>query len=139
MATLEKDIAQLIKLMKKEYEEVLKIENITNDIENVLKRNDKVSTEMFLNMRMEVFETIDGIKGEIENILTSEDEECYHFLRGLLNVDTQEQAMNTEYEDEKMLMLISLRTRNVLKAVVEKDKQMSTRILGKNSFYAKAK
>ena len=44
-----------------------------------------------------------------------------------------------EYEDEKMLMLISLRTRNVLKAVVEKDKQMSTRILGKNSFYAKAK
>jgi len=66
MATLEKDIAQLIKLMKKEYEEVLKIENITNDIENVLKRNDKVSTEMFLNMRMEVFETIDGIKGEIE-------------------------------------------------------------------------
>ena len=41
MATLEKNIAQLIKLMKKEYEEVLKIENITNDIENVLKRNDK--------------------------------------------------------------------------------------------------
>lgn len=61
------------------------------------------------------------------------------FLRGLLNVDTQEQAMNTEYEDEKMLMLISLRTRNVLKSIVEKDKQMSTRILGKNSFYAKAK
>ncbi len=139
MATLEKDIAQLIKLMKKEYEEVLKIENITNDIENVLKRNDKVSTEMFLNMRMEVLETIDGIKGEIENILTSGDEEYYHFLRKLLNVETQEQAMNTEYEDEKMLMLISLRTRNVLKAVVEKDKQMSTRILGKNSFYAKAK
>ena len=93
MATLEKDIAQLIKLMKKEYEEVLKIENITNDIENVLKRNDKVSTEMFLNMRMEVFETIDGIKGEIENILTSGDEEYYHFLRKLLNVETQEQAM----------------------------------------------
>ncbi len=139
MATLEKNIAQLIKLMKKEYEEVLKIENITNDIENVLKRNDKVSTEMFLNMRMEVFETIDGIKGEIENILTSGDEEYYHFLRKLLNVDTQEQAMNTEYEDEKMLMLISLRTRNVLKSIVEKDKQMSTRILGKNSFYAKAK
>ncbi len=42
MATLEKNIAQLIKLMKKEYEEVLKIEKyITNDIENVLKRNDK--------------------------------------------------------------------------------------------------
>ena len=28
MATLEKNIAQLIKLMKKEYEEVLKIEKI---------------------------------------------------------------------------------------------------------------
>ncbi|NDO46419.1 hypothetical protein [Clostridium sp. MD294] len=139
MDTLEKKIAQLIKLMKKEYEEVLKIENVTNDIENVLKRNDKISTEMFLNMRMEIMEAIDGIKGEIEDILTSGDEECYHFLRGLLNVDTQEQAMNTEYEDEKMLMLISLRTRNVLKSVLEKDKQMSTRILGKNSFYAKAK
>lgn len=139
MATLEKNIAQLIKLMKKQYEQVLKVENITNDIENVLKRNDRVSTEMFLNMRMEVLETIDSIKGEIETILTSEDEEYYHFLRGLLNVDTQEQAMNTEYEDEKMLMLISLRTRNVLKSIVEKDKQMSTRILGKNSFYAKAK
>ena len=61
------------------------------------------------------------------------------FLRGLLNVDTQEQAMNTEYEDEKMLMLISLRTRNVLKSIVEKDKQMSTRILGKNSFLCKSK
>ena len=139
MATLEKSIAQLIKLMKKQYEQVLKVENITKDIENVLKRNDKVSTEMFLNMRMEILETIDSIKGEIETILTSEDEEYYHFLRGLLNVDTQEQAMNTEYEDEKMLMLISLRTRNVLKSIVEKDKQMSTRILGKNSFYAKAK
>ncbi len=38
MATLEKNIAQLIKLMKKEYEEVLKIENITNDIECVEKK-----------------------------------------------------------------------------------------------------
>lgn len=139
MATLEKNIAQLIKLMKKEYEEVLKIENITNDIENVLKRNDKVSTEMFLNMRMEVLETIDGIKAEIESILTSEDEECYHFLRGLLNVDTQEQAMNTEYSDEKMLMLISLRTRNVLKGIIEKDKVMNKRLLGKDSFYAEKK
>ncbi len=30
-------------------------------------------------MRMEVLETIDSIKAEIESILTSEDEECYHF------------------------------------------------------------
>ena len=38
MATLEKNIAQLIKLMKKEYEEVLKIENITNDRKCVEKK-----------------------------------------------------------------------------------------------------
>ena len=107
--------------MKKKYSEMLKIEKITNDIEETLKRNDNVSTDMFLTMRMEVMETIDDIDGQIDEILTSGDEEEYHFLKGLLKIDTQEQAMNTEYSDEKMLMLISLRTRNVLKGIIEKD------------------
>lgn len=137
MATLEANIAELIKLRKEEYRQMLEVEKITNDIEEVLKRNDRVSTEMFLNMRMKALEEIDNIKGKIENILTSGDEEYYQFLRGLLNVDSQKQAMNTEYEDEKMLMLISLRTRNVLNSIVEKDKKISTRILGKSSFYSK--
>ena len=120
--------------MKKKYSEMLKIEKITNDIEETLKRNDNVSTDMFLTMRMEVIETIDDIDGQIDEILTSGDEEEYHFLKGLLKIDTQEQAMNTEYSDEKMLMLISLRTRNVLKGIIEKDKVMNKRLLGKESF-----
>lgn len=123
--------------MKKKYEQMLKIESITNDIEDSLKRNDKVSTSMFMNMRMEVMEKIDDIDEQVEKIVTSGDEELYHYLKGLLKIDTQEQAMDTEYQDEKMLMLISLRIRNVLKGVIEKDKVMNQRLLGKDSFYVK--
>lgn len=133
----EKCIASLTVLMKKKYEQMLKIESITNDIEDSLKRNDKVSTSMFMNMRMEVMEQIDDIDEQVEKILTSGDEELYHYLKGLLKIDTQEQAMDTEYQDEKMLMLISLRIRNVLKGVIEKDKVMNQRLLGKDSFYVK--
>ncbi len=133
----EKCIASLTVLMKKKYEQMLKIESITNDIEDSLKRNDKVSTSMFMNMRMEVMEQIDDIDEQAEKILTSGDEELYYYLKGLLKIDTQEQAMDTEYQDEKMLMLISLRIRNVLKGVIEKDKVMNQRLLGKDSFYVK--
>ena len=139
MDSIEMFIKKLTALMKKKYSELLKIEKITNDIEETLKRNDNVSTDMFLTMRMEVMETIDDIDGQIDEILTSGDEEEYHFLKGLLKIDTQEQAMNTEYSDEKMLMLISLRTRNVLKGIIEKDKVMNKRLLGKDSFYAEKK
>ncbi len=139
MDSIELCIKKLTDLMKKKYSEMLKIEKITSDIEETLKRNDSVSTDMFLNMRMEVMETIDGIDGQIDEILTSGDEEDYHFLKGLLKVDSQEQAMNTEYGDEKMLMLVSLRTRNVLKGIIEKDKVMNKRLLGKESFYAEKK
>ena len=139
MDSIEMCIKKLTALMKKKYSEMLKIEKITNDIEETLKRNDNVSTDMFLTMRMEVMETIDDIDGQIDEILTSGDEEEYHFLKGLLKIDTHEQAMNTEYSDEKMLMLISLRTRNVLKGIIEKDKVMNKRLLGKDSFYAEKK
>ena len=57
-------------------------------------------------------------------------------MKGLLKIDTQEQAMDTEYEDEKILMLVSLRIHNVLKGVIEKDKEMNKRILGKDSYYS---
>ena len=93
-------------MMKQKYQKMLKIDNATNDIENALKRNDKVSTEMFMNMRMEIMEEIDSIDNEIQKILTSGDEELYYYLKGLLKIDTQEQAMDTEYEDEKILMLL---------------------------------
>ena len=136
MDSIEMCIKKLTDLMRKKYNEMLKIEKITSDIEESLKRNDSVSTDMLLNMRLEVMDTIDGINGEIEKILLSGGEEDYHYLKGLLKIDTQEQAMNTEYNDEKMLMLISLRTRNVLKGVIEKDKVMNKRLLGKDSFYA---
>lgn len=133
---IEKCVSELTKLMKKKYEQMLKINNTTNDIEEALKRNDNVSTELFMNMRLEVMETIDGIDAEIEKILKQGDEELYYYLKGLLEIDTQQQAMETEFEDEKILMLVSLRTRNVLKEIIEKDKIMSQRILGKDSFYA---
>ena len=125
--------------MKQKYQKMLKIDNATNDIENALKRNDKVSTEMFMNMRMEIMEEIDSIDNEIQKILTSGDEELYYYLKGLLKIDTQEQAMDTEYEDEKILMLVSLRIHNVLKGIIEKDKEMNKRILGKDSYYSQNK
>lgn len=134
---IEQCVAKLTALMKKKYEQMLKIESITNDIENSLKRNDSISTDMFMNMRMEVMEVIDGIDEQAEKILRSGDDEIYHYLGGLLKIDSQEQAMNTEYEDEKILMLISLRIRNVLKGVIEKDKAMNERLLGKESYYVK--
>ncbi|MEY8319597.1 hypothetical protein AAK894_00785 [Lachnospiraceae bacterium 46-61] len=136
---IEECVANLTKLMKQKYQKMLKIDNATNDIENALKRNDKVSTEMFMNMRMEIMEEIDSIDNEIQKILTSGDEELYYYLKGLLKIDTQEQAMDTEYEDEKILMLVSLRIHNVLKGIIEKDKEMNKRILGKDSYYSQNK
>ena len=133
---IEECVANLTKLMKQKYEKMLKIDNTTNDIENALKRNDKVSTEMFMNMRMEIMEDIDSIDDEIQKILTSGDDELYYYLKGLLKVNSQEQAMDTEYEDEKILMLVSLRIHNVLKGIIEKDKVMNKRILGKDSYYS---
>ncbi len=133
---IEECVADLTKLMKQKYQKMLKIDNATNDIENALKRNDKVSTEMFMNMRMEIMEEIDSIDNEVQKILTSGDEELYYYLKGLLKIDTQEQAMDTEYEDEKILMLVSLRIHNVLKGIIEKDKVMNKRILGKDSYYS---
>ena len=94
---------------------------------------------MFMNMRMEIMEEIDSIDNEIQKILTSGDEELYYYLKGLLKIDTQEQAMDTEYEDEKILMLVSLRIHNVLKGIIEKDKEMNKRILGKDSYYSQNK
>ena len=134
---IEEYVSKLTKLMKKKYEKMVEIENITKDIEEALKRNDKVSTDMFMKMRLEVMTEIDGIDGEIYEIIQGGDEKQYHYLRSLIRVKTQQQAMDTEFEDEKMLMLVSLRVRNVLKNIIEKDKIMNQRLLGKDSFYAK--
>ncbi len=134
---IEEYVSKLTKLMKKKYEKMVEIENITKDIEEALKRNDKVSTDMFMKMRLEVMTEVDGIDGEIYEIIQGGDENQYHYLRNLIRVKTQQQAMDTEFEDEKMLMLVSLRVRNVLKNIIEKDKIMNQRLLGKDSFYAK--
>ncbi|HIT87324.1 MAG TPA: hypothetical protein IAB62_06180 [Candidatus Coprocola pullicola] len=134
---IEEYVSKLTKLMKKKYEKMVEIENITKDIEEALKRNDKVSTDMFMKMRLEVMTEVDGIDGEIYEIIQGGDENQYHYLRNLIRVETQQQAMDTEFEDEKMLMLVSLRVRNVLKNIIEKDKIMNQRLLGKDSFYAK--
>ena len=134
---IEEYVSKLTKLIKKKYEKMVEIENITKDIEEALKRNDKVSTDMFMKMRLEVMTEVDGIDGEIYEIIQGGDENQYHYLRNLIRVETQQQAMDTEFEDEKMLMLVSLRVRNVLKNIIEKDKIMNQRLLGKDSFYAK--
>ena len=134
---IEEYVSKLTKLMKKKYEKMVEIENITKDIEEALKRNDKVSTDMFMKMRLEVMTEVDGIDGEIYQNIQGGDENQYHYLRNLIRVETQQQAMDTEFEDEKMLMLVSLRVRNVLKNIIEKDKIMNQRLLGKDSFYAK--
>ena len=134
---IEEYVSKLTKLMKKKYEKMVEIENITKDIEEALKRNDKVSTDMFMKKRLEVMTEVDGIDEENYEIIQGGDENQYHYLRNLIRVETQQQAMDTEFEDEKMLMLVSLRVRNVLKNIIEKDKIMNQRLLGKDSFYAK--
>ena len=134
---IEEYVSRLTTLMKKKYEKMVEIDTITKDIEQAMKRNDKVSTDMFMKMRLEVMTAVDGIDGEIYEILHGGDEKQYHYLRSLINVKTQKQAVDTEFEDEKILMLVSLRVRNVLKSIIEKDKVMNKRLLGKESFYAK--
>lgn len=110
--------------------EVLKI---TNELNESMDRNDRVSVQMLLKMRAEELEKIDLTLGK------------YHAFKEQLGEETGK-AIDSLTEGNKLpgqtaemdkIIEVSGNCRKILDDIIAVDMRMSRRIAGKDSFYEK--
>lgn len=124
---------EILKQYQKKYSIVTEIYRLTEEIGELLSKDDRVSSQLVLAMRQEEMSKADRCSdslGILEDVMVQGDRE---HLRHLL--DSEEGAKLAETWEEKKIIEICNNIQQTLLRTAEIDKRISQRIAGKESFY----
>lgn len=107
------------------------IHDYTKQIAECMDRNDTVAVRMLLKMRVEPILKLAGVKEETDTKVASLSPEDATYLRKL------RQAKNISHEYEKSFYLKTAAVEKTRVKMIELDKRINQRVVGKSSVYNK--
>lgn len=125
---------EFLKLYQRKYNAVSEIQRLTEEMGDLLSKNDKVSVQLVIKMRQDEMDQADKCNGAIAIL----EDEMNPDDRSRLQQLTENGGSNNIAEtfEEKKLQEIVRNIKLVLQKTVELDKRLSSRIAGKDSFYS---
>ena len=129
---LEDDIRLYEKKLEKKYSVFVEISRLTDELNDVLRTNDRDSIYMIMKMRGEEMYQIDVLNAELGELLQ--------------NFSVKERTVINQYKTvqeipERLERIVTLKRRihSLVEKIIVSDQTISQRIAGKDSFYKKQK
>lgn len=125
-------LVEIMKKLQKKYGSMNEIFKTTQEMQDALARDDRVSLEMLINMRQEEIDHAVDCDRDIQYLLSVLASERREQVRDWLNHGT---AKEQDGFEAVKISEIAGSIRKVLERTIQVDSRMSQRVAGKDSFY----
>ena len=132
MSYTEEMLEEILKLVYREYREIVEIERLTCELEETLNHSDRKSANLILEMRQSEMERVSQAKRAISELLESMDDDLKNDIKRLL--EGEQLSERKEYEAERISM-ISRQRNHTMENIRRIDRALSRRVAGKDSYY----
>lgn len=124
---------EILKQMHSRYEILNEIYRLTGEIGDSLLRDDRVSVQMLIEMRQTEIENLMENEGQLHYLLECASDEERAGLEALIAGKAADSG--EESPEEQKLRETGLQIQSMLHKLVARDRMVSTKLAGKDSFY----
>ena len=132
MSYIEEMLEEILKLVYREYREIVEIERLTCELEETLNHSDRKSANLILEMRQSEMERVSQAKRAISELLESMDDDLKNDIKRLLEGEQLSERKESEAERISMISRQRNHTRENIRRI---DRALSRRVAGKDSYY----
>ena len=132
MSYIEEMLEEILKLVYREYREIVEIERLTCELEETLNHSDRKSANLILEMRQSEMERVSQAKREISELLESMDDDLKNDIKRLLE---GEQLSERKESEAERISMISRQRNHTMENIRRIDRALSRRVAGKDSYY----
>ena len=130
MSYIEEMLEEILKLVYREYREIVEIERLTCELEETLNHSDRKSANLILEMRQS--EMVSQAKRAISELLESMDDDLKNDIKRLLE---GEQLSERKESEAERISMISRQRNHTMENIRRIDRALSRRVAGKDSYY----
>ena len=132
MSYIEEMLEEILKLVYREYREIVEIERLTCELEETLNHSDRKSANLILEMRQSEMERVSQAKRAISELLESMDDDLKNDIKRLLE---GEQLSERKESEAERISMISRQRNHTMENISRIDRALSRRVAGKDSYY----
>ena len=132
MSYIEEMLEEILKLVYREYREIVEIERLTCELEETLNHSDRKSANLILEMRQSEMERVSQAKRAISELLESMDDDLKNDIKRLLE---GEQLSERKESEAERISMISRQRNHKMENIRRIDRALSRRVAGKDSYY----
>ena len=132
MNYIEEMLEEILKLVYREYREIVEIERLTCELEETLNHSDRKSANLILEMRQSEMERVSQAKRAISELLESMDDDLKNDIKRLLE---GEQLSERKESEAERISMISRQRNHTMENIRRIDRALSRRVAGKDSYY----
>jgi hypothetical protein len=132
MSYIEEMLEEILKLVYREYREIVEIERLTCELEERLNHSDRKSANLILEMRQSEMERVSQAKRAISELLESMDDDLKNDIKRLLE---GEQLSERKESEAERISMISRQRNHTMENIRRIDRALSRRVAGKDSYY----
>ena len=132
MSYIEEMLEEILKLVYREYREIVEIERLTCELEETLNHSDRKSANLVLEMRQSEMERVSQAKRAISELLESMDDDLKNDIKRLLE---GEQLSERKESEAERISMISRQRNHTMENIRRIDRALSRRVAGKDSYY----
>ncbi|WP_251388138.1 hypothetical protein [Mediterraneibacter agrestimuris] len=132
MENVQEILSEVMKQVYKEYTGMVEIEKLTRELEDALNRSDRKAAELILEMRQKEMDSISQVKQAIGEFLRSMDADLQEDVKCMLQGELPRRQTGPEAEK---ISSISRQRNNMLKNICARDRILSRRVAGEDSYY----
>ena len=132
MSYIEEMLEEILKLVYREYREIVEIERLTCELEETLNHSDRKSANLILEMRQSEMERVSQAKRAISELLESMDDDLKNDIKRLLE---GEQLSDRKESEAERISMISRQRNHTMENIRRIDRALSRRVAGKDSYY----
>ncbi len=124
----ENQLETIILQMQKRYTKFAEILRLTQELDEALKRNDRESADMLIQMRGQEMEAVSEMREEIAYRIAS--------LPNVQQTAIEFALYDEEDKEIKRICELKERSQSILEKARDIDRHMNIRVAGKDSYYA---
>ena len=132
MSYTEEMLEEILKLVYREYREIVEIERLTCELEETLNHSDRKSANLILEMRQSEMERVSQAKRAISELLETMDDDLKNDIKRLLE---GEQLSERKESEAERISMISRQRNHTMENIRRIDRALSRRVAGKDSYY----
>ena len=132
MSYIEEMLEEILKLVYREYRQIVEIERLTCELEETLNHSDRKSANLILEMRQSEMERVSQAKRAISELLESMDDDLKNDIKRLLE---GEQLSERKESEAERISMISRQRNHTMENIRRIDRALSRRVAGKDSYY----